>query len=532
MRSDVSRLIRWMHRAAPPRRALARALFAGTVASLLNMSLLVGAVALLVESASRPGLHAVLGALIIIELFAFLRSPLRFAERLSAHRLGYAAVSQWRRWLVITIGRWNFSKWRTYAAGDLLERSLRDTDELQDLWLRFVLPLLTTTVVMLTGDVVIMLMPAHGHWWATAAALFAAQLVGVVGLIINLAPLLRCDRALRRARSNYLAQLVELSSVSPDLTLLGREFYVLNRSNRAVAELSKAETSLHRQHQVSNVGILCTSILALGALLVRPESSPIWSVTVVMIIFATYELLQATRSALNTAINVSAGAERLEQLDDAPRPGNQQWPHDATLRLDHATVIEDGTALVLDGELSVAPGRRVALTGESGSGKSTLLRALGGLDTIESGSITIGNVALIDIDDSQLRSHLAYVPSEPGLMRGYAIDVLHLGRTSIRDAHNDLASLGIQSDATTRWDQLSRGERARIAIARALVTSPQIVILDEPTSGLGKMETAAVLELIAGTRATVIVATHDQQVTDWCDDVIEIRGATLRPLNR
>jgi ATP-binding cassette subfamily C protein CydC len=296
-----------------------RALFAGTVASLLNTALLVGAVALLVQSSSRPGLHAVLGVLIVIELLAFLRSPLRFAERMSAHRLGYAAVSHWRRWLVVTVGRWNFSKWRAYATGDLLERSLGDTDELQDLWLRFFLPLVTTTVVVLTGDVVVVLVPAHGHWWATAAILFAAQLIGVAALVVNLAPLLGCDRTLRRARSNYLAQLVELSSVAPDLMLLGRESYVLHRSQDAVSQLGHAETLLQRQHQASNVTIFCTSILALGALLVRPPSSPVWTVTVVMIIFATYELLQAVRSALNTAINVSAGAERLEQHDASSR---------------------------------------------------------------------------------------------------------------------------------------------------------------------------------------------------------------------
>ena len=80
--------------------ALARALVAGFVATATNVALLVGAVALLVESATRPGLRAVAVVLIVIELFAFLRSPLRFSERLAAHRLGYAAVTRWRRWLV------------------------------------------------------------------------------------------------------------------------------------------------------------------------------------------------------------------------------------------------------------------------------------------------------------------------------------------------------------------------------------------------------------------------------------------------
>ena len=148
MRSDARRLLRWLRRAQPPRGTLLRALIAGVVASVVNVALLVGAVALLVESAARPGLRTVLGALIVIELFAFLRSPLRFTERLSAHRLGFVAVSRWRRWLVLTVGAFTFTRWRSFAAGDLLERSLRDTDELQDLWLRCVIPLATSGTVM------------------------------------------------------------------------------------------------------------------------------------------------------------------------------------------------------------------------------------------------------------------------------------------------------------------------------------------------------------------------------------------------
>src|ERR1039458_5416492 len=152
MRADVDRLWRWLRRAQPPRSTLLRALTAGLIASLVNVALLVGAVGLLVDSATRPGLRTVLGALIVIDMSAFLRSPLRFVERLSAHRLGFAAVSRWRRWLVLTVGGFSFTRWRSFAAGDLLERSLRDTDELQDLWLRCVIPLVTSGAVMLLGD--------------------------------------------------------------------------------------------------------------------------------------------------------------------------------------------------------------------------------------------------------------------------------------------------------------------------------------------------------------------------------------------
>jgi len=520
--NDVRRLRRWLRRAQPPRGTLIRALAAGVVASLVNVALLVGAVGLLVESATRPGLRTVLGALIVIELFAFLRSPLRFIERLSAHRLGFAAVTRWRRWLVLTVGDFSFSRWRSFAAGDLLERSLRDTDQLQDLWLRCVIPLVTSGVVMLVGDLAIGLMAPHGKWWSYAGDLLALQLLGFAALVANVGPLLRRDRVLRRARAQYRAQLVELSAATPELALLGRIDFAQSRAVACVDRLGRAESALTSRHNLSNAVAPAVTGLALGALVVRPHSAPLWIVVAALLVFSTLESLGVVRDALDSAVAVSAAAERLEELDATRPRGDVAWPADSTLRLEHVTINEESETLVADTTLTVIPGRKVALVGASGVGKSTLLRAVAGLDDVASGTVSFGNVDISSIDERELRRLVAYVASEPGLTRGYAIDVVGLGRATSRSAHDDLAALGLATDSTTRWEELSRGERARIAIARAMVTSPLIYLLDEPTSGLGTEETGAVLTLLAATGSTVIVATHDAQVMAWCDEVIEL----------
>ncbi len=532
MSGDVDRLARWLRRAQPPRATLLRALVAGVVASLVNVALLVGAVGLLVESATRPGLRAVLGALIVIELFAFLRSPLRFVERLSAHRLGFAAVSRWRRWLVLSVGGFSFSRWRSFASGDLLERSLRDTDELQDLWLRCVIPLVTSGVVMLLGDLVIGLMAPHGRWWSYAGDLLAIQLLGVAALVANVRPLLRRDRVLRRARASYRANLVELSAVTPELVLLERGRFAEGRAAAAVERLRHAESALRSQHDLSDAVAPAMTALALGALVVRPSSAALWIVVAALLALATYESLNVVRDALDTAVAVSAGAERLEELDANPVGRNVAWPDDATVRLDRVTIVEEGVTLVAAATLTVAPGRRVALTGASGIGKSTLLRAVAALDDVAGGRVTIGEAAVTDLVEDDLRRHLAYVASEPGLTRGFAIDVVGLGRASSRSARDDLAALGIATDPTTRWGELSRGERARVALVRAMVTSPDVYLLDELTSGLGADETAAVLSLLEATGATVIVATHDPQVMTWCDEVLELSDGALHEVRR
>jgi len=188
--------------------------------------------------------------------------------------------------------------------------------------------------------------------------------------------------------------------------------------------------------------------------------------------------------------------------------------------------------LVRGATLSVEPGVRVALVGESGVGKSTLLRAMSALDTVTSGSISVGGVRLDELSDAALRAHLTYVPSEPGLTRGFALDVVTLGRPSVRDPQHDLAALGLVTERTTRFEELSRGERVRVAVARALVTSPDVYVLDELTAGLGREETRDVLNLLGSTNATVIIATHDEDVVRWCDKVLELRGAELSWVNR
>ena len=533
MNQDLRRLLRWMVRAQPTPAALTRALVAGVVATMTNVGLFVGAIALLVVSATRPGLGAVAGVLVVIELLAFLRSPLRYGERVTAHRLGFDAVTRWRRWLVNAVGAWDFTRWRQYAAGDLLERSLHDTDELQDLWLRAVVPFVATALTLLIGDGVVLLLPPHGAWWPYAGAAALLQLAAGVAFVANLGPLARVDRSLRRARSDFQSTIVELGAAAPEIALLGEATFIDQRSYASREVLRATERARHRRLRfVAAAPPLFT--LAQFALLfvLRPATSPTWLVVVSLLALGSFESLNVVRAALDTAVAVSAASERLEDLESPASGATHSWPTNTTVRVEHLSLRESSNLLLIDVSFQVAPGRRVAITGSSGAGKSALLRQLAALDAVQAGSIVIGTTPLHAIREAQVRQHLAYVPSEPGLTRGFAVDVLRLGRASERDSFSDLAALGISADVSTRWGELSRGERSRVALARALVTNPSIYVLDEPTSGLGSHESAAMLELLADTKATMLVATHDPLVVAWCDEVMELRDGTLRVLNR
>lgn len=533
MSDESTRLRRWLVRSRPPRADLARALASGLVATITSVALFVGAVALLVVSSDRPGLRAVAGVLIVIELFAFLRSPIRFAERLSGHRLGLVAVTEWRRWVVISVGAWSFTRWRRYASGDLLERALSDTDELQDLWLRGLLPLVTVVATMALGDIVIAALPATRSFWPEAVIIALIQGLGVTVLVARLPALVAADREVRRARAAYQSTLVELSAAAPELFLLGAADLVDARSYAPVTEMRAAERERRRRRGWSGAVPVIAALLSLAVLAVRhPSTSPVWIVVATLLAIAAYELLGVARDSLDTFVAVSAAAERLEDLDGPSPGGRRPWPNDAVMRADGLTLSEGTTTLAHDVTLVVAPGRRIAVTGVSGSGKSALLRALAALDEPDAGEVLIGDVKVNELDEGDLRLHLAYVTSEPGLLSGLVGDVIAAGRHPSRDILRDLASLGIEVEATTRWEELSRGERQRAAVVRALCVSPAVALLDEPTSGLGRAETSAVLDLVRVAGPSVVVATHDPVVMAWCDEVVELRDGALVSLSR
>jgi ABC-type lipoprotein export system ATPase subunit len=90
----------------------------------------------------------------------------------------------------------------------------------------------------------------------------------------------------------------------------------------------------------------------------------------------------------------------------------------------------------------------------------------------------------------------------------------------------NLSNVGLDVQRNDQWEELSRGERQRVAIVRALARRSEIVLLDEPTSALGESETDLVLQLLAGVEATIIVATHDPRVVEWCDQVIDLAATT------
>jgi len=179
---------------------------------------------------------------------------------------------------------------------------------------------------------------------------------------------------------------------------------------------------------------------------------------------------------------------------------------------------------------SVAQGERLAVTGPSGSGKSTLLALLGALDRPSAGTLRVGDVELSRLSPAQRARYrfekVGFVFQEFHLLGHLTVleNVLSpfLGRRSERERHRGRAvelirAVGLEEAASRPAGVLSGGEKQRVAVARALVNDPQILLCDEPTGNLDTRNGAALMDLIeslakANEDKVLIVVTHDPDV--------------------
>ena len=208
-----------------------------------------------------------------------------------------------------------------------------------------------------------------------------------------------------------------------------------------------------------------------------------------------------------------------------------------------------GAALeVLRGvSFTVRMGEMVAVMGASGAGKSTLLHVLGGLDTADGGSARLGEIELTRVGAAQLarvRNELIgfvfqfhHLLPDLNALDNIALPLL-VARRKAREARAAaqalLAAVNLSERAAHLPGELSGGEQQRIAIARALVHEPRLLLADEPTGNLDAQtgaEVCALLTALSRRRgAAVVIATHNEQLARSCDRTLLLADGCLREI--
>ncbi|MFG0283969.1 MAG: ABC transporter ATP-binding protein [Phycisphaerales bacterium JB039] len=193
--------------------------------------------------------------------------------------------------------------------------------------------------------------------------------------------------------------------------------------------------------------------------------------------------------------------------------------------------------------LGIGAGERIACIGPSGSGKTTLVNLITGIETPQTGVVRFGGQAISAMADAARRrvrlrdvgmvfqefELLEYLTGLDNILLAFALGAPRDERARAR-AEELARACGIGQVVRRRPRRLSQGERQRVAICRALVTSPMLVVADEPTGNLDPDTGGAVLDLlleqVSSRGATLLMVTHNHAVLDRFDRVIDMRDLT------
>jgi ATP-binding cassette, subfamily B, bacterial len=337
-------------------------------------------------------------------------------------------------------------------------------------------------------------------------------------------------------RGQELARLQAAAS-----TDLARRHEELDRWRIAAIRRGLANTTYHvaQQAMLATIGAL---ILLVGGVLIADGSLTIGKL---LAFYAGFALLRGPLGSTST--NVPALVEGLSSLERIHelRLAIDEHPYSGTLRHDPAggfelrsVTVDYGRGPVLrDVSLEIVPGRFTALVGPNGSGKSTIVALVLGSHRPEQGEVRVDGLAYDELDVTHLVSRMGVVSQDPAFFVGTVRENLAYGagdvadaalaealRLSTADEVVEALPLGLDTPIGDDGVLLSGGQRQRLAIARALVRRPAVLVLDEPTNHLDERSIDTVLQNLRGLphRPTVLIVTHLDAVLHAVDTTVRL----------
>jgi thiol reductant ABC exporter CydC subunit len=497
--------------------ALSVALGACTIATAIG---LMGTSAYIISLAAlHPTFDLLQVPIVAVRFFGISRGAFRYAERLSSHSANFRLLGQLRSGFYRALEPLAPARLMDYRAGDLLARSVSDTDTLQDFYVRAVAPPFVALLVTVGMSLFLGRYLAPLGWILAGGLLLNGLLLPLLGYALGRLP----GRALPERRAELNATLVDGIQGMPDLLAFGAGPAQAERVRRASLALSDTERRLNLgSSSVDALAQLICNLTLLAVLLVAiPAVSRgiLDGVLLAMLALTTLSSFEAANplpAAAHVMESCLQAGRRLFELADAPPavvdpPQPRELPDAAeslTLEI-HDLSFRYAPPLppALEGlDLSMPPGKAVALVGPSGAGKSTLLGLLLRHWEYERGSIRLGGVELRDAPAESVRRCFGLISADTYVFSETLRQNLLLGRPeasdgelveALRRAHLQewAAALpqGLDTPLGEHGAHMSAGERQRLGVARALLLDAPIFLLDEPTANLDALTERALL---------------------------------------
>lgn len=394
--------------------------------------------------------------------------------------------------------------------------------------------------------------------WQTASVAVASGAVVMLVLRGHLSSVRRGgtdQTALLRSISARVSD--ALPSLKP-LKAMGRERYLLPILEGEVSAFFVASQRAERAKEILNRGRepMVVLILSLGLWAVLTYSHLASTVIVVLALLFYRTVTTFTNIQVRWA-TVRQGESAFESMMSHIRTlesDEERWTTETgrkahftrSIRLDHVSFSYGAHEVLRDVTARIDKGRFIVLVGPSGSGKSTMTDILTSLLRPTNGRVLVDDVDLAEVDIRDWRAHVGYVPQDPMLFSDTIRGNIALGAEGISD---EAIQIALQDAGA--WDFVSRlhgtldhcigeggsslsgGQRQRLAIARALVTHPRILVLDEPTTALDAVTESEVCMTIAALRGsvTIVAVSHQSALRELADEIWELRDSAVHVLN-
>ena len=536
---------------------VALAILLGSLMIASNM-LLLGMAAYLIAAAALGPLLAILTIPIyIVRLMSVSRAGSRYAERVVSHNVTFRLLAQLRTWVYRRLEPLAPAYLHKQRSGDMLTRLVADVDELQNVYLRIVSPIIVAIIISLLTFALFSIFSPVLAWDAVAFLIITGCGVPLLSGILTRG----LGKRQLAIRGELNAQIVDGIQGVPDLLAYGQADTQL----RSVATLEKKLDQIQQRMAViaglqqalndllMNLALWSLLILAIP-LVVAKAIAGVYLAFLALVILASFEAVQPLAEAFQKLGHSVAAGERLFKVTDtnpqvqepvAPLPVPSNTPGRFSLEFDyvHFAYQSDEGEVVHDISFEVSTGKRIAIVGASGAGKSTLVNLALRFWDPDKGTIRLNGYDIRQYALGDLRGLIGVVSQDTYLFNDSMRGNLLLARPEASDSEIEQALEQAQLTAFIQqlpkglatWVgeqglRLSGGERQRLAIARALLKDAPLLVLDEATANLDPMTEHTLLDaldmLMQG--RTTLVITHRLVRMECMDEILVLDEGSIR----